>query len=205
MMDKPLRQVKEQTLIPLAGTLVNHVHPLTITGIGFAFGLLGGISVYVGWMLPALIFWIINRLFDGLDGTLARITNKQTDLGGYVDLLAYHVIYAFIPIMLALRADSAQTYALTLFMLGIFYVNAASWMALSAIIEKNQHDRRESRQFTTLNMPGGLIEGVETVIFYTSFLMFSAWIDVLFLIMTVLVAITIGQRLYWAFRYLDKD
>lgn len=204
MMDKSLRQTKEQTLIPIASMLANRIHPLTLTCIGLAFGLLAGISAYQGWVAVALVLWIINRLLDGLDGTLARLTNTQSDLGGYVDLLADFIIYAFIPIMLALRANTPQTYALCLFLLGVFYLNSASWMLLSAIIEKNRQNTSHDRPMTTLNMPAGLIEGAETVIFYTGFLMFPAWINVLFLIMAVLVMVTIGQRVLWALQHLDS-
>ncbi|HIA67209.1 TPA: CDP-alcohol phosphatidyltransferase family protein [Candidatus Poribacteria bacterium] len=50
--------------------------------------------------LVALIFWILNWFFDGLDGAIARAHQRQTDLGGYLDTLSDFIIYAAIPISL---------------------------------------------------------------------------------------------------------
>jgi hypothetical protein len=87
-------------------------------------------------------------------------------------------------------------------MLGSFYINAASYMVLAAILEKRNLGAQTRGEYTTITMPGGLIEGTETVIFYTLFFMFPQHLTVLFIIMAVLVGFTIGQRVYWATHHL---
>jgi hypothetical protein len=48
-------------------------------------------------------------------------------------------------------------------------------------------------------MPAGLIEGVETIVLYSLFLIFPNALPTLLTLTTVLVLITIAQRLVWAF------
>ena len=40
----------------------------------------------------ALILFLINRILDGIDGTMARLS--KTDLGGYYDIVCDFFIYA---------------------------------------------------------------------------------------------------------------
>jgi hypothetical protein len=53
-----------------------------------------------------------------------------------------------------------------------------------------------------MEMPTGLIEGAETIVFYIAFYLFSVYLAPLFWLMAVLVVITAGQRLVWAYRHL---
>ena len=88
-------------------------------------------------MYVALAFWLLNRITDGLDGTVARISNRQTDWGGYLDIMLDFIIYALIPISLAFSVNNGAIIFITLsIMLGVFYINSASWMYLSAILGK---------------------------------------------------------------------
>jgi hypothetical protein len=47
-------------------------------------------------------------------------------------------------------------------------------------------------------MPSGLIEGAETIIFYTLFLLLPGALVPLFWLMAALVLLTAGQRMVWA-------
>ncbi|MEC7866326.1 MAG: CDP-alcohol phosphatidyltransferase family protein, partial [Candidatus Poribacteria bacterium] len=88
-------------------------------------------------------------------------------------------------------------FCLTL-MISTFYVNAASWMYLSAILEKQKQGSKTSREDTTVIMPTGLVGGTETVLMYSLFFMMPERIAILFSIMSILVGLTICQRLIWA-------
>lgn len=48
-----------------------------------------------------------------------------------------------------------------------------------------------------------LIEGTETMVFYTLFLSFPRAQEILFAIFALLVVITTLQRLFWAWKYLS--
>jgi len=163
--------------------------------------ILGGLTVgfvLKNLYLAALIFWILNRLFDGLDGAIARIHQRQTDLGGYIDILSDFIIYAAIPISLVVSAPTIERYFCLTLMISTFYVNAASWMYLSAILEKQKQGSKTSREDTAVIMPTGLVGGTETILMYSLFFMMPERIAVLFSIMSILVGLTICQRLIWA-------
>ena len=138
MLDNHLRSTKEMILQPVA-RLLNSIHPILITFVALGFGLVAGIFLVQQEYVWALVFWAINRFLDGLDGTVARISNRQTDLGGYLDILFDFVIYAVVPVTLVIGAPSEVKYLSLAFLLTTFYINAASWMYLSAILEKRKN------------------------------------------------------------------
>lgn len=201
MLDEPLRRLKEAVLQPAAQRIGTWLHPITLSLIGFGFGLLAAISAYAGISLAAAALWLANRAFDGLDGTVARTHGKQSDLGGYLDLLLDFTIYALIPLGLAAGSSDANAAPAAALLLGSFYLNAASWMALSAIMEKRGQGTSDTHS-TTLVMPGGLIEGAETVLIFTVLLLLPAQMVPLFMLMGLLVLLTVAQRVIWAVRHL---
>lgn len=201
MFDERLRHSKEALFIRIAQVLrVFHWHPIWLTAVALFFGLLAAVLLWqqaYGW---GFLCWFLNRLFDGLDGTVARVQDLQSDLGGYVDILADFVIYAAIPIGLAAaQPETAVLWAL-IFLLATFYVNAASWMYLSAILEKRR--RSSAGVQTSVEMPGGLIGGAETIVFFSAFIIFPQWLPILFAVMGGMVIATTLQRLIWAARIL---
>ncbi|MBE0681565.1 MAG: CDP-alcohol phosphatidyltransferase family protein [Anaerolineales bacterium] len=199
MFDTPLRKVKDQVGAPLARRL-SRVSPITISLIGLIVALLAAWSAYRQIYFAAFALWILNRVLDGLDGLLARIHNKQSDFGGYVDILTDFVAYAALPIGLVVGSPSSERYLALAFMLASFYVNTASWMYLAAILEKRAQHGDDTQ--TSIVMPAGLIGGFETIIAFGVFTLFPAYLTILYIIFTVLVFITIFQRLIWAKRIL---
>jgi hypothetical protein len=138
-----------------------------------------------------------------------------------VDILADFVIYAGFPVALVVGAPSTGGYLSLAFLLACFYLNTASWMYLAAILEKRKYGAiaracpapREApgtgepsrrSELTTITMPAGLIGGTETIIFYSLFLLWPAYLVPLYSLMAGMVLITIGQRLLWASRYLQE-
>jgi phosphatidylglycerophosphate synthase len=144
----------------------------------------------------------MGRILDGLDGTLARITGQQSDLGAYLDIVLDHVVYVAVPLGLALAAGTpAASMALAL-LLASFYINGASWMYLAALLEKRSAGAAARGELTTVTMPSGLVEGAETVVLYSLFLLMPGALVPLFWLMAGLVLLTAGQRVVWATRQL---
>lgn len=200
MFDERLRTAQEKTFVRLAQRLrIDGWPPLRLTAAALLFGLLAAFCLWQQAYTAGFLFWFLNRLFDGMDGAVARARRVQSDWGGYVDILSDFLVYAAVPTGLAAgKAETAVLWAL-IFLLASFYVNAASWMYLSALLEK----RYASRQKTSINMPPGLIGGLETSLFYAVFILFPNWLPLLFTLMSVLVLVTTGQRLRWAKRHLN--
>lgn len=203
MLDKHLRQLKEQALTPLAQVTGRYLHPTSITLLAGGCGVLAGLAGWQGWFEAGLLLWIVNRVLDGLDGTVARLHNKQSDFGGYLDILIDFVLYAFIPALLAWRADTQTHYLATLLLIGTFYVNAASWLYLSSILERRARGANTQGEMTSVTMPGGVIEGTETALFFGLFFLLPELLIPLFILMSALVWVTVVQRLLWALHHLD--
>ncbi|MEN9559863.1 MAG: hypothetical protein RLZZ502_1074 [Pseudomonadota bacterium] len=146
-----------------------------------------------GQWYSALTLFLLNRLCDGIDGAVARHQHTQSDRGGYLDLMADFAVYAALPLALA-HQNPILAWPCAM-LLASFYLNAASWMLLAALIKN--HPQRLS-----LSMPGGLIEGGETILFYTLFLLFPHHLVLLMFAMAMLTVCTVGQRLWWAFNHL---
>jgi phosphatidylglycerophosphate synthase len=198
--DERLRAVKVNALAPLAKRY-SEVHPLQFTSAAFALGLLAAAAAAAGNYWVALFLWLLNRLLDGLDGEVARLTGKQSDWGGYLDNVCDFVVYALVPFALAWSLRSPGAFFAVAFLLVTFYVNAGSWLYMSALIEKRRSHSETSIQgkiLTSIHIPTGLVEGAETIVFYSLFLLLPAYAPYLMALMALLVIITIFQRLSWA-------
>jgi phosphatidylglycerophosphate synthase len=200
MLDNRLRTVKDILLIPIARQLYR-IPPTLISLIGLFLGLGATVMLTQQQYAWAFMLWAFNRIFDGLDGAVARINDKQTDLGGYLDILFDFIIYGAVPIAIVVGQPSQSAFLALAFLLFTFYVNAASWMYLSAILEKRNLANSGS-QLTAVKMPVGLIGGTETIMFYSVFILFPGQIVWAFSLMGLLVVITICQRVIWAARAL---
>jgi len=199
MFDSSLRNVKDQLATPIAMRL-GRVSPVTVTLVGFVVGLGSAFLAARGDYIWAVVLWTANRALDGLDGLLARLHDRQSDFGGYLDILIDYFIYAAVPIGLVLSAPSDERYLALAFLLATYYINGASWMFLAGILEKR--NARGEGTTTTIVMPAGLIGGAETIAAYFVFLLFPDWMGVLFVIFGLLVFFTTIQRLIWARRAL---
>ena len=155
-----------------------------------------------GFYPAAFCLWVLNRLLDGLDGEIARAQNSQSDFGGYLDIVLDFIVYTSIPIALVFSRPESTLWLLLSFLLGSFFVNAASLMYLAAILEKRDRGAEYNKEKTSVTMPPGLVEGTETVVFYSLFLLFPDRLGGLFCLMAVLVSVNIGWRLLWAQREL---
>ncbi len=207
MFDHLLRLLKDRLLAPIARAVGPGVSPNLVTLVACLVGLGAAWAASVGRFGLGLGLWAANRALDGLDGTLARVHERQTDLGGYLDILLDFLVYAVIPIGLAvgaapLRASRGAPIGwlelAAMALLASFFVNAASWMYLSALLERRQAGAKSRGELTSVTMPPGLIAGTETVILYSCFFLFPQRMAELFALMAALVGVTIVQRVVWA-------
>ena len=202
MFDDIMRRFKEFMLLPLARRLVR-VPPATLTLISLLFGLITALLAWQQLYWWSVLGWSLNRIFDGLDGVVARLSGRQSDFGGYLDIVLDFVIYATVPIGLVAGQPNEQRWLLLALLLASFYVNAVSWTYLAAILEKRQHSVANRGEETTVTMPNGLVGGFLTIVFFYAFLILPFWLDYLFVLMSGLVLLGVIQRLFWARGHLD--
>jgi phosphatidylglycerophosphate synthase len=196
MFDEYLRRLKDRLLAPVALRLGVRVSPNALSFLALVVGVLAALAASRHNTLMATVLWLVNRALDGLDGTQARVHHRQSDFGGYLDIVFDFVVYAAVPIGLVVaQPDLAMP---GLWLLASFFVNAASWMYLAAILERRQAGAASRKELTTVTMPPGLVAGTETVVLYTVMLSWPASCAIVFPVMATLVMFTVVQRLWWA-------
>jgi phosphatidylglycerophosphate synthase len=175
---------------------------LAITALGLLIGLAAAFAASrAAWGL-ALGLWCVNRVLDGLDGVVARVSARQSELGGYLDIVADFTVYGAMPIGLALALDTRAAWLASTVLLMSWFVNAASWMYLAAVLEKRGAGAAARGELTSITMPRGLVAGTETVVFFAAFLLWPSAYVPLAWAMTAGVAVGITQRVVWAVRHL---
>lgn len=204
MLDPLLRPLKDRLFDPLARRAGRGLSPNAVTMLGCALGVAAGGAALVERYGIGLGLWLLNRALDALDGSLARVQGRRSDLGAYLDLVLDFLVYALIPLGLVLGRPTNDALTAAVVLLASFYVNAASWMVLSSILEKRGQGAAASGAQTGIAIPEGLIGGTETIVFYMLFFLFPDRLVPLFLAMAALVLVTVGQRMAWAMRFLGK-
>jgi len=202
MIDRTLRTSKDRVIGPAARVVAGRIGPVCLTALSLAGGVGGGVAAGFGLRWQAVALWLLGRVFDGLDGAVAREADRQTDLGGYLDMMADTIGYAAVPIGIATAQASIGTWTWCAVLLATFYVNTMSWTYLSAIAEKRGSGAGETGERTTIHMPAGLVEGAETIVLFVVMLSFPDRAIWWFSAMAGLVGITVIQRVVWAVRNL---
>lgn len=143
----------------------------TLTFLGLAIGLCGSFAIALGHLWLGLAFVIANRLFDGLDGAVARVRGA-TPLGGYFDIVADFAFYVSVPLAFGFL-DPENTKA-ALVLVASFVLTGVSFLAFAVIAaergEETAAHGRKSFFYST-----GLAEGTETIIVFIAFTLFPAW------------------------------
>ncbi len=202
MIDRTLRSVKDRVFGPSARVANGRINPALFTALSLAGGIGAGVAAGFGLRWQAVCIWLLGRAFDGLDGAVAREGGRSSDLGGYLDMMADTVGYAAVPIGIAAAQGSVGSWTWCAVLLATFYLNTMSWTYLAAIAEKRGTGAAETGESTTVHMPGGLIEGAETIVLFVLMLSLPDQSTWWFSAMAGLVMFTVMQRVVWAARNL---
>jgi phosphatidylglycerophosphate synthase len=167
-----------------------------VTATGLALGLAAALAIALDALLPALLLLLASRLLDGLDGAVARATEK-TDRGGYLDIVFDFAFYGAVPLAFALRnpADAVPAAGL----LFAFYVNGASFLAFAAIAAKRGLDT-SMRGEKSIYFTAGLAEGTETIVVFVAMLFLPGWFAVLAYGFAAVCLVTALSRITLAWR-----
>lgn len=165
-----------------------------VTLLGMLLGLAAAWAISEGAFLAGLALVLANRLFDGLDGAVAR-ANGLTDFGGYLDIVADFVFYVAVPVGFALAAADNQVPALLL--VASFALTGTSFLAFAAIAAKRGAETtahgRKSFYYST-----GIAEGGETILAFAAMCLLPAHFPVIAGIYAALCLITVIQRSFAA-------
>ena len=167
MFDRQLRGLSAQVWDSVAPHTPARLTPVAISGLALGFGLGAAMAAATGLTAIAVALWLANRLADGLDGAVARARGRAGDRGGYLDIVGDTIVYALIPLGVAVGADDRATWIATAFVLGAFYVNSITWAYLAALLERRSAGAQANGEVTSVTMPVGLVEGAETIVWFT--------------------------------------
>ena len=202
MLDSTLRPVKDRLLTPIARTALGRVHPTVISTVGLVAGVAAAIAAWRSLAALAVVLWLSGRVADGLDGLVARSSGRASDVGGLLDFGFDTVGYAAVPLGLAFGIDERGAWIVTSVLLAAFYLNAATLGSVAALLEKRGFEAGASGRSTNTVMPRGLVEGTETIVFFTVALAFPNAATAIWWVMTVAVLVTAAERIRWAARIL---
>jgi phosphatidylglycerophosphate synthase len=177
MLDGRAKLILDPYLVKVAGYLKEHkITPDQVTLAGFAIGLVAAICIAFGWYWAGLAFLLLSRAADGLDGTLARMT-QASDFGGFLDIVLDFAFYGFIPLAFVVSDPEANAIAGAVLIFS-FYVNGASFLAFSTMAEK-RHLSSEARGKKSLYFTTGLAEATETILVFVLACVFPQWFPIL--------------------------
>ena len=192
MLDQKLNFVFKPVLTKFAIILLKYeILPNQITLFSFILGVFCFIFLSLGMVYTALIFFILNRFFDGVDGTLARL-KKPTDLGGFYDIISDFLIYSLLPFGFILF-DNNNFLSMSL-LLTSFIGTCATFLTTAWIFEKKKIKIVQLSK-KSFFYSEGLIEGTETIILFIFMFVFYevanliAWIFALLCFLTAIMRV----------------
>ncbi len=169
-----------------------NANALTITG--FVAGMLAVLSIAFQRYELGLALILVNRVFDGLDGAVARLTNP-TDRGAFLDIALDFFFYAAVPVGFALADPTANALPASVLLLS-FVGTGSSFLAFAAIGQRRGLPPPQFPQKGILYL-GGLTEGAETIAFLVLACLLPAAFPVLALVFAAFAMLTTIARWRW--------
>jgi phosphatidylglycerophosphate synthase len=170
MIDATILPLQRRVLTPPGRWLVaRNIHADHLTLAGFAVGVLAVPALAFGAYGLALALLVVNRLADGLDGAVARLT-KPTDRGAFLDIALDFVFYALFPLGFAL-ADPVTNALPAAVLIAAFVGTGSSFLAFATIAAK-RGQRAAAFPAKGIYYLGGLTEGFETIAVFIAMCLF---------------------------------
>ena len=162
MLDKFLTPMIKPMLAPVV--IVLHKRGITadqLTVTGFLIGMLALPLLAFELWYGALAAIALNRIFDGLDGALARHAQQSSSAGSYLDITLDFLFYAAVPLGFIL-ANPAQNAIAGALLLATFIGTGSSFLAFAIAAEKFKLDKPQFK-YKSFYYLKGLTEGTETI------------------------------------------
>jgi phosphatidylglycerophosphate synthase len=191
----------DRTLLALTKPLVDRVarnlhrrgntaNQISISG--FALGMIAVAMIANGAITAAIFPLLLNRLFDGLDGAVARVEGP-TERGAFLDITLDFLFYAGLPLAFAIHDPFRNALAAAV-LLAAFIGTGVTFLAFAIMAEKRgeKSTAYPSKAFYYL---GGLTEGAETILCFLLMCLFPAWFWLFAYIYAGLCLVTIATRM----------
>ena len=193
MFDRALNLALKRPLLGMAGKLVYAgMRADQMTWAGFVLGLAAIPLIATGHTHWALLSIALNRLADGLDGAMARLT-QPTDLGAFLDISLDFLFYASIPLAFVLADPPGNGLAGALLIYS-FIGTGCTFLAFAVLSAKRgaANTAYPEKGFYYL---GGLTESTETIAVFVLMCLYPPWFAVLAYCFAGLCAFTTVTRI----------
>ena len=200
MFDRQIQKYTQKPLKYFAKLFLKFISPNRMTLIGFSFGILMCFFIIIDQYLMAIIFLFLNRLSDGLDGTMARL-QTPTPLGGYLDIVLDFLIYG--GFVLSFGITEQNNTLLSMVLLFCYIGTGSTFLAKAAILPSLTNQNLKEEIPKSFHYAVGLVEGTETIVFMFLCLLFPSLFIYLASIFVLLCLITIVFRIIVFYRELN--
>ena len=200
MFDRQIQKFTQKPLQYIAKLFLKFISPNQMTFIGFSFGVLMCLFIIIDQYLMATIFLFLNRLSDGLDGTMARL-QTPTPLGGYLDIVLDFLIYG--GFVLSFGITEQNNTLLSMVLLFCYIGTGSTFLAKAAILPSLTNQNLNEEIPKSFHYAVGLIEGTETIVFMALCLLFPSFFIYFSLIFIILCLITIVFRIIVCYKELN--
>jgi phosphatidylglycerophosphate synthase len=170
-----------------------------VTVIGFILGLACIPLIAFNHPYVGLVFLLLNRIADGIDGELARL-NSPTDAGGFLDITLDFIFYALFPLGFAL-ADPAQNALPAAFLIASFVGTGASFLAFATLADRHSVVNPDF-EYKSLYYFNGLAEGTETILCFVCMCLFATYFAQIAWVFSLICLITATNRVIFGYRTL---
>lgn len=200
MIDPLLNRLLNKPLAALAKHLVKYkVTADHISLSGFTLGILAIPAIIFGYFGVALSLILVNRLADGLDGAVARMTHP-TDAGGFLDITLDFIFYSAIVFAFICAAPAQNAIAGSFLMLA-FMATGSSFLAFAVMAGKHGLDNPQYPH-KSLHYMSGLAEGFETIVVLCLFCLWPEYFVEIALTFALVCALTAILRIWLGYQTL---
>ena len=208
MIDAAMRRLLARPLARIVGVIdVPWVTPDRLTLAGLILGVASAAFAASQLWAVALVAWLVSRLCDGLDGSLARTRRaansgtRQSEAGGFLDIVADFIVYGatVFGVAMGAAAEFGAPWWPFLLVLLAYYVNGAAFLAFSSIAERTDRQIDDGRSLSFL---GRIAGGTETIFVHSLWLIAPALAWQIAIVWAVFVAVSATQRVVVGYRLL---
>ncbi len=172
-----------------------HLHPNVITTLAFILGIVSFGFLSFGYTIHALILLWISGLFDVLDGTVARLVGKTSNLGAYLDLVFDRLVECFIILGFYFFMPEF-TLSYLIFFIGMMF-NFTTFM-LAGSLFKNTGNK-------SMHYDVGIVERTESFVFFSAMMIFPLYVPIILNVFNALMILTGIIRMSKIIKFSSKN
>jgi len=196
MLDTHARKYVQPAFNCVGKTLVKiGITPIQITLSAFIIGIVACINIYLGYSIAAVALLWISGILDALDGTVARLKGKSSNLGAFMDITFDRMIEIGIIIAMAFLDPTASQMLVVL--TGTIVLSISIFLTVASLA-KNTGKKAFYYQ-------AGFAERTEGFIFFTLMILIPGYRMTIGYIYAAAILFTAGQRYVQAIHILREQ